>query len=190
MKMPFVTKRMLFDVFLIESNTCLASDANGSTGNSPYSFHINMVIDIDAEFIEKQGGAQQAIEYVNFIVSAANIIFENELDAHLNVVRVQETTILDGVTSLRDALRTMRTFYSGQPNNIDEYDEYTVNLRHALLGRDIGGGIAFIDTVCDSQWSVGLSSGLEGKIEDLDEDALYDVFMFSHEVGHSLGSGE
>jgi len=164
------------------------NDANGNTGDSPYSFHINMVIDIDAEFIDKQGGAQQAIEYVNFIVSAANIIFENELDAHLNVVRVQETTILDGVTSLRDALRTMRTFYSRQPNNIDEYDEYAVNLRHALLGRDIGGGIAFIDTVCDSQWSVGLSSGLEGKIGDLDEDALYDVFMFSHEVGHSLGS--
>mmetsp|Transcript_9819 Transcript_9819/g.19835 ORF Transcript_9819/g.19835 Transcript_9819/m.19835 type:complete len:488 (-) Transcript_9819:863-2326(-) len=165
------------------------NNANGNTGDSPYSFHINMVIDIDAEFIDKQGGAQQAIEYVNFIVSAANIIFENELDAHLNVVRVQETTILDGVTSLRDALRTMRTFYSRQPNNIDEYDEYAVNLRHALLGRDIGGGIAFIDTVCDSQWSVGLSSGLEGKIGDLDEDALYDVFMFSHEVGHSLGSG-
>ena len=64
-----------------------------------------------------------------------------------------------------------------------------INLRHALLGRDLGGGIAFIDTICDSSYGFGLSSGLVGTIGDLDEDAMYDVFMFSHEVGHSLGSG-
>lgn len=45
------------------------------------------------------------------------------------------------------------------------------------------------DTVCDSTWGVGLSSGINGKINDLDDDALHDSFMVAHEIGHSFGSG-
>jgi hypothetical protein len=54
----------------------------------------------------------------------------------------------------------------------------------------MAGGIAFIDAVCDDRYAVGLSSGLEGRIGSLDEDALYDLFIMVHEIGHSLGSGK
>ncbi len=45
------------------------------------------------------------------------------------------------------------------------------------------------DSVCDSQWGVGLSSGLRGKFDNLDVEAFHDAFMVAHEIGHSLGSG-
>ena len=45
-------------------------------------------------------------------------------------------------------------------------------------------------TVCDKRYAVGLSSGLEGSIEGLDDDAVYDLFIMMHELGHSLGSGK
>ncbi len=48
-----------------------------------YSFHVDIIIEIDKYFIEKQGGdMEEVIEYINFLVSAANVIFEHEVDAH------------------------------------------------------------------------------------------------------------
>lgn len=146
-------------------------------------FQVNIVIDIDAEFIAKQGGPEEAIEYVNFLVTVANVIMENEMGVQLNVVRVQEVNYFGSTDTLRDGLRIMREQYNGNfPDG--------VQLRHALLGTYMGGGIAFIDAVCDDRYGVGLSSGLEGRIGSLDEDALYDLFIMVHEIGHSLGSGE
>ncbi len=46
------------------------------------------------------------------------------------------------------------------------------------------------DTVCNSDWGYGLSSGIQGSMSNLDNDAFRDAFMVAHEIGHSLGSGE
>ena len=45
------------------------------------------------------------------------------------------------------------------------------------------------DTICDSSWAVGLSSGLKGTMSNLNDDVYRDAHMVSHEIGHSLGSG-
>lgn len=146
-------------------------------------FQINLIIDIDAPFVEKQGSPEKAIEYVNWLVTSANIILEKEIGARLNVVHIQEVTIFEPATNLREGLQIMREKY-------DNANPDGVTLRHALLGKYIGGGIAFIDGVCDEQYGVGLSSGLEGRVATLDSDAVYDLFIMVHELGHSLGSGE
>ena len=152
-------------------------------GGPRIRFQINVVIDIDAEFIAKQGGAVQAVEYVNLLVTVANSILGNEVGVRLNVIHIQEVTYFKPVATLRDGLKVMRRYYE------DKFSD-NIQLRHALLGKYIGGGIAFIDAVCDKRYGVGLSSGLEGRINSLDEDAVYDLFIMMHEIGHSLGSGK
>jgi len=155
-------------------------------------FTINLLVVIDAQFINHQGGAQQAARYVDHLINSANAIFSSEVDARLNVVRVEETAMFDkvkeGAGAIRTALSEMRKEYEGKfgPDTADG----EVDLVHALLGKDVGGGMAFIDTVCDSTWGVGLSSGLRGRVDKLDDDAMNDAFMVAHELGHSLGSGE
>ena len=47
-----------------------------------YTYHIDISIDVDKYFIEKQGGPEQAVEYINVLINAANIVFEHEVDAH------------------------------------------------------------------------------------------------------------
>ncbi len=44
--------------------------------------------------------------------------------------------------------------------------------------------------MCDSDWGYGLSSGIQGSMSNLDDDAFQDAFMVAHEIGHSLGSGQ
>mmetsp|Transcript_20581 Transcript_20581/g.42405 ORF Transcript_20581/g.42405 Transcript_20581/m.42405 type:complete len:961 (+) Transcript_20581:126-3008(+) len=154
-----------------------------------YSFHVDIIIEIDKYFIEKQGGdIEEVIEYINFLVSAANVIFEHEVDAHLNIVRIEETDFYDNIETTREALRARR-LQGIKTNSNTNGDTKKITLYHAMLGRYIGGGIAFIDTICDSKWGFGVTSDLSGTLRSIDDDVLYDFFIFSHELGHSLGSG-
>jgi hypothetical protein len=166
-----------------------------------YTFHIPLYIEVDSKFVNRQGGINEAIEYVNFLTSAVNIIIENEVDAHLEVIHVEETDIYDNITSTQDALRVQRlrprenlagysNYYGlGDDDNNDDNNDDKIILVHALLGRHVGGGIAYIDTVCDKKWSFGVTSDIQGSFTNLGKDALLDMFYYAHELGHSLGSG-
>ena len=149
-------------------------------------FEIDLIVDIDRDLIVQNGGLERAIEYVNFIVSTTNVILTKEFDLHLNVVQISETDIFDnldgGNGTTRDALKKMRQTYQGTVGK-----NRGAHLRHALLGKELGGGIAFTDTVCNANWGFAISSGLRGNVTNMD---MYDVFIFAHELGHNLGSGE
>ena len=53
-----------------------------------YTYHIDISIDVDKYFIEKQGGPEQAVEYINVLLNAANVLFEHEVDAHCEFIKV------------------------------------------------------------------------------------------------------
>ena len=117
------------------------------------AFTLNVLIAIDPVFITKQGSSiNSTLEYINLLMSAVNVILRNELGVHLNVVRVDEIDMLSGVSTLRDGLRELRLHYQGTVGINDEVegveegvdDGETIHLVHALFGKDIGGGIAFI----------------------------------------------
>ena len=63
-----------------------------------------------------------------------------------------------------------------------------MDLHHALLGRDVGGGIAYPGTICNSRYGFGLSSNLKGSFEALDLATMWDLSVMMHEIGHSFGS--
>ena len=57
---------------------------------------------MDADLVDRLGGPRGVAEYVNFLIGAANLVFEEELGARLNVVRIEETDAFDGAATLRD----------------------------------------------------------------------------------------
>ena len=164
-------------------------DIQGQETSQHDGFTINVLIAVDSSFIKTHGSATEATKYINFLISHANAIYESEIDAHLNIVRVEEIDIMKRAKSLSDGLSMMRNHYEGTVRTRSGDDGEQINLVHALLGQDIGGGIAFMDSVCDSTWGVGLSSGLKGTMDGLDDDLFHDAHMVAHEIGHSLGAG-
>ena len=157
-----------------------------------YKFHIPLYIEVDSTFVNRQGGLNGAIEYVNFLTSAVNVIIENEIDAHLEVVQVELTHIYDNITTTQAALRAQRLRPRDNLAGSNYYgigSDDKIILVHALLGRHVGGGIAYIDTICDRKWSFGVTSDIRGSFTNLGKDALLDMFYYAHELGHSLGSG-
>lgn len=153
------------------------------TGSTSNGFQIDLIVDIDSEMVDRNKGLDKAIEYVNFIITTTNTILEDEFDLRLNVVKISETTMFNqmGFGTIRDAVQKYRETYRDTIGS-----EKRAHLRHALVGRDLGGGIAFTDSVCDPTWGFGISSGIRGNINNMD---LYDVYMFAHEIGHNFGSG-
>ena len=157
------------------------------TTPTKYAFNIDLSIDIDKSFISKQGSPEAAIEYIHVLISAANIILENEVDAHLNILSINEQTFYDTLTTTKEALRAQRLHPRPEYDKGGSRHKQMV-LHHALLGRWLGGGIAFINSICEKNWGFGVTSDISGNLNDINELVLFDFFILTHELGHSLGS--
>lgn len=53
------------------------------------------------------------------------------------------------------------------------------DLHHALLGNQLGGGVAFLSRVCDPRFGYGVSASLQGSFDSLDSAAVWDMFVVS-----------
>ena len=58
----------------------------------------------------------------------------------MNVVHIEEKNWYDTATTVREALKTQRA----QPNKIGN-GRGGITLYHAILGRDLGGGVGKVD---------------------------------------------
>ncbi len=104
-----------------------------------------------------------------------------DISAPVNIIRIEETDFYDNIETTREALRARRLQGIKTSNSNNGYSE-RITLYHAMLGRYIGGGIAFIDTICDSKWGFGVTSDLSGTLRNIDDNVLYDFFILSHEL--------
>ncbi|KAL3780307.1 hypothetical protein HJC23_010569 [Cyclotella cryptica] len=150
---------------------------------SSYNFEVEMYIEIDNTFVNNLGSLSNAVNYVNTLVTGANVVYEKEIDTHLRVTKIVVSTLYDGATSTSDALSIMRTNYGG-----NTWHAANVDIHHALLGK-LGGGIAYIGVVCRSDWGFGLTGGLSGSFTSMGQPVVWDMKGFMHEVGHNFGSG-
>jgi hypothetical protein len=52
--------------------------------NVDYNYQVNLYIEIDQAFVQNSGGSiTTAINYVNTMVTAANVVYEKEIMTHL-----------------------------------------------------------------------------------------------------------
>eukprot|EP00804_Cyclotella_cryptica_P008412 CCRYP_003932-RD/>CCRYP_003932-RD protein AED:0.26 eAED:0.31 QI:423/0.87/0.88/1/0.5/0.33/9/0/936 len=158
----------------------------------PYNYQVDLFIEIDNDFITNTGGGPRdaagittnAYNYVNALVTAANVIYESEIDTHLHVNTIKLSTLYDSTVSTSDALGIMRSNYGGSTWHTEGVD-----VQHAMLGKGLGGGIAYIGVLCNSGWGFGLTAGLSGNFVSLDQRVVWDLKSFMHEIGHNFASG-
>jgi hypothetical protein len=88
-----------------------------------------------------------------------------------------------------------------------------IDIHHALLARSLGGGRAYLSTLCDSSTGFGMSTGLLGNYQHMGAASLWDFYVvgiylssydesnsiltslpfpthlkFMHELGHNFGT--
>ena len=123
------------------------------------------------------------MDYIDLLISAASAIYEHEIDTHLHVVEISKTSRYDSATSTTDALSIMRSAFAGSAWHSNDID-----LHHALLGKDLGGGIAYVGALCNSNYGFGLSANLSGNFNGLGASTVWDLTVTAHELGHNFGS--
>jgi hypothetical protein len=152
--------------------------------DSGYNYQVDMYIEIDNDFITLSGGSMAtAVNYVNSLITAANVVYEEEIDTHLNVAVIALSTLYDSAKWTDTALKTMRATYGGS-----QWHTSGIDLHHGLFGKDMGGGIAYVGVLCNSFYGFGLSASLSGNFVSLDRRLVWDAYVFMHEIGHNFNS--
>lgn len=100
----------------------------------------------------------------------------------VNVVEVAVTANYDGseISTTQLALQKMKDTYA---NTAWHYTAGNgIDLHHALLHRNLGGGLATVGGICDSQVGYGITTGATGTMTSIG--SMYgDIYVFLHEVG-------
>ncbi|KAL7517715.1 hypothetical protein ACHAWX_002611 [Stephanocyclus meneghinianus] len=159
-----------------------------------WSYQVDLYIEIDGALVKKHDpndavNMPNTIAYVNALITAASSIYEREVDTHLHVLHIAKTTLYDGQTSTSGALDVMYNQYSSQSwHYVDPITGESPDLHHAILYRSIGGGIAYLGTVCDSDYGYGVSAGIQGSMSDFGGEMFWDISVITHEIGHNFGA--
>jgi hypothetical protein len=91
-------------------------------------------------------------------------------------------TNYDSSTSTSAALTTMRTKYARSTSVGWHYTSPSgikPDLHHALLSKSLGGGIAYIGVICNSDYGFGLSASLSGTYSSMGNAVVWDMMVVS-----------
>ena len=165
------------------------------TGAS-YSYWVDIYVEIDYLLCQRNGEScangigPDTVNYINALFVGANTIFETEIDTHLNVLHIALNDIYDSTTNTGQALGIMADTYNKTSSwHYTSPEGIHPDLHHALLSKNLGGGIAYVSTICNHDYGFGLSAGLSGSFQSMDNALVWDMYVFMHEIGHNFGSG-
>ncbi len=148
---------------------------------------LSLYIECDYDMYIRHGSSVSAVEnYLINLVTAVNTTYANLfIDVRVQTIVVWTTpdpyinlmTTSSVLTAFGDRLR----------------DNFNGELAHWLSTRNLGGGVAWVDQLCSS-YSPQQSSGPYAVSAELNTSFApfptysWDVLVFSHEMGHNLGS--
>ncbi len=162
-----------------------------------------IAVETDYELFVKRGSVGAVTTYVGDMVAATSAIYQRDIQVQttLGVLHVYSTSSDPWTQSSPElALYELGDYWH---TNYAGVSRSTV---HLLSGKNGGGGISWIGTVCrgDFQCSsgncgsaaanghygggYGVSSSLAGQFSTTNPSFYWDLFCFSHEIGHNFNS--
>ncbi len=102
----------------------------------------------------------------------------NRVSTHLNVHQIATTNVYDNIKSASDGLSIMKKNWAGNKWGYDDVD-----LHHAVLGKDLGGGIAYVGVICNKNYGFGVSTSVKGSFTNMNAGVTWDSMVFTHEIG-------
>jgi hypothetical protein len=138
---------------------------------------VNMYFEVDNDLYNTFGSTSATFNYVSGAFSQVAILYANEsINVVLNELFIWNTNDPYSGNSTEDYLNAFKNNLNGNFNG---------DLAH-LVGINTGGGIAYIDVLCNSNFGYGYSS-----IFDTYQSVptySWTVYVLTHEIGHNLGS--
>lgn len=138
---------------------------------------VRMYVEVDYDIYQGKGGVTQAADYVSAVFNQVSLLYANDaINLVLNELLVWDVPDPYTGTSTSNYLTQFR-------NNIN--GNYNGDLAH-LVGYQGGGGIAYLNVLCNAFYGVGYSD-INTSFNDVPTYS-WTVEVVTHEIGHNLGS--
>jgi sugar lactone lactonase YvrE/predicted Fe-Mo cluster-binding NifX family protein len=177
-----------YDDGLVKTNpfTCQTEDGIIINNNTPEPANllgcksVGIYLEADnATYAAKGSSIQNTTDYIVGLMAQVNILFRNEnLAFYLTQIKVWNTA--DPYVSASDT-RTALTLFRNNVGNT-----FTGNLSHLISTRPLGGGIAYLNALCNK--SVGHAVSAINNSYSPVPTYSWSVTVLAHELGHNFGS--
>lgn len=154
-----------------------------------------LAIETDYQLYQRFGSVNATTSYVTQLIAAVSDQYFVDVQATLSIAYLGiYTTAADPWTSqdsggnASDLLAEFRAAWNanGWPAQAD--------LAHFLSGANLGGGVAYLNVLCNSSYGYGVSGNINGSIDwgawtGQAASFTWDFVVVAHELGHNFGTG-
>jgi len=138
---------------------------------------VHMYFEVTHDIYLDKGDLPSTLDYIEGALSQVKILFDNEeINWEVEEILVWDTPDPYDGPSSGDYLTQFRNEINGN---------YNGDLAH-LLGYGGGGGVAYLDVLCNNYWGVAYS-GIGSSYNEVPEYS-WTIMVISHEIGHNIGS--
>ncbi|MCH2145605.1 MAG: M12 family metallo-peptidase [Phycisphaerales bacterium] len=165
------------------------SDEGGLAGGGTLPCRkVGFAIETDEEYLDMFASQNAANAYASLLVTASSEIYQEQFNTYLEIdyIRLWSTTDPWTSSNTSSQLTEFREYWESNMGSVER------DLAHFLSGRGLGGGVAWLGGLCGGSYAYALSANLNGffpyPIQD-NSSQNWDLMVFSHETGHSFGTG-
>ena len=143
---------------------------------------VEIYLEIDfAMFQKKNSDLADTEAWALSLMNEVSILYI-EWDIPLSVSQIHVYTSPDPFANAGNTSETLPVFRDSMLNKA-----WNGRLAHLLSGRNMGGGIAYLNQLCSNYNNVAISGNLNGSINPY-PNYSWNVMVVAHEIGHNFGS--
>ena len=151
---------------------------------------VRIALETDHEFLQSTFGGNHgaATAYAGTLIAGSSEVFKRDVNVRFQIVFLQLWVNSNdpwdqGSTS--NQLGQFRDYWEANNDWIDR------DVAHFLSGRFLGGGVAWLNALCEEDFDYALSANLVGSFPYptlMQSDFNWDIVVVTHELGHNFGS--
>jgi len=144
---------------------------------------VTIFLEIDHRMYQKKNSDISSTEAwaMNLFTQVAILYMEHNVPINISGMQIWDTSDpYTSATNTSGALNLFRSAVHSNPN-------FNGRLAHLLSGRSLGGGIAYLNSLCSTSTNVAVSANLSGGSTPYPSYS-WNVMVVAHEIGHNMGS--
>jgi len=170
----------------LRSNT---QEATNTTG-----YNADLIIETDYEFYSLFNDSTAAAKYVSDLIAYVSSLYMEEINTKL---RISKLVLYTSTNDPWNADSTSGALYELQSYYAANYPSTKRTAVHFMSGKDLNGGIAFVDSICTAPayagasqgaYDYGVSTSMSGSFTTNSPLIAWDAYVVAHELGHNFGS--
>lgn len=144
---------------------------------------VTVFLELDHNMYNKKGADVANAEAWAMTLFSQVAILYIEHNVPINISGIQVWDTIDPYISASNTSGALNLFRNAVHNN----PNFNGRLAHLLSGRSLGGGIAYLNSLCSSFTNVAVSANLSGGSTPYPSYS-WNVMVVAHEIGHNMGS--